>query len=381
MAWKPVVDLDLGITSLGLLPDYTRSRLIGIRFDWGQYQSDDGGDSWSGMSGQRFDSDFSASVNNVSHGVTSIGISRSEDGFLDYGPIVSTDSGITWSQVTIWANGYFRTTFPIQRNGSTLLAIGEGNSEIALVRSLDDGATWVRIIPPELQVNSSPGGGVLKHGGGQRWFLLYRDNDVVDHFFISEDNGSTWTESNNAPWELLSDITWVSGDIVLAGGKNLAGTVAQLFRSVDGGMNWSAITGPSFTGANGNFYLATGNGVPLAIWSYPFMSTKKNEISRSLDGGATWGALEPNTLLGDFSSLFLLCNRWVVSSGGSYIVEDIEFACAEPVGVDSFALSENANLVSSIEQSPCPCSEEATWVPDVIPSSTFTEVVKNINPY
>lgn len=241
--------------------------------------------------------------------------------------------------------------FPFGRDGTRII-VARGTTDAAnpteIAYSDDAGATWVAV-----DVGSTNAEFVPLHGS---LFALDRNNIWVGtdlgRIYYSEDAGLSWTVQDNQAidTEPYNSIHF-SSELVgwAAGGSN------KIARTIDGGTNWSAVTGPTAENANdgmsifafdrnsaiigyssGTAYRTDDGGVTWSQLTYTgsgvgsvrdivffndllgYMAldngTPVGTILWTIDGGYTWSALTTPTNAG-LNSLYV-CDQWTVFATG-----------------------------------------------------------------
>jgi hypothetical protein len=218
-----------------------------------------------------------------------VGIWRSDDGGATW---AVSGQGLDPDLVNIWSLG--------QSNG-TLYA---GTKPAALYASQDRGDTWQHVqglsdhpSRPDWQPGNA---GLILHSIVADHARLWVGISAVGTF-ASDDGGATWDHrarlTNSAAHDHGDDhdVGICVHNIVRAGGDLLYQQNHHgVFRSLDGGHNWTDITAglPSTFG----FPIGVNPGDPQMIWTFPlngdsqgrFPPDGKAAVWRSTDGGATW---------------------------------------------------------------------------------------------
>lgn len=182
----------------------------------------------------------------------------------------STDSGVTWGQVSSFpvkdgagsgAGISFVTYGPA---GSKTVYVGVADKSRSLYRSTDDGSTWQA-------VSGQPTGQMPQHGvlsGDGSLYLTY--TDVVGPNGVSA--GSVWKYTpTGGAWKNISPSQGSYGFSGLAVDPQHPSTVMvttldrwwpqdEIYRSTDGGANWKALSGKSERDASGAPYVGTATG-------------------------------------------------------------------------------------------------------------------------
>lgn len=227
---------------------------IGVGGYYDLTRTTDGGKTWSSV---HF-SDGWGSLNAVAFADASHVVAVGDMGRLLY----STDAGASWTESSLSTQDIHSVAFASANHGAIASSSG-------LYHSADLGATWTRVSTKSV-VNlrfSSPTTGLASAADAS----LLRTTD----------GGLTWTPfgATAAP---LGVIRFVSPDVVLAIASG--SSAGQLYRSVDGGDNWTKVelgtqaeTGYGFQPKN------------LAVSpSGAVLLTTESALLRSDDGGQTW---------------------------------------------------------------------------------------------
>lgn len=166
-------------------------------------------------------------------------------------------------------------------SGSSSESTGEPADMIAVaagygtrrVRS-DDGLTWTDFV--EVDPNGGDDDALLRGiGYGDGIFLAV--GGAGSGFSMRSTDGVTWQDENHELGSFVSDVAWLDGTFVAAGGNGLRG------RSLDGGVTWQDLA-PYYSG---HFRaIAAGNGVAVAVGhTYGDMDVG---LVDSTSDGASW---------------------------------------------------------------------------------------------
>src|SRR5208337_3115911 len=211
------------------------------------------------------------------------GTAFSNDFFCNDGEgiLKSTDGGATWAQLPgplpsgpglvaeVWSLGVSPT------DGNVLLAVASSGSGNGLYRSPDGGSTWEQVIASE-----STGNGYQVLFDPTNGNVAYASLDTV---YKSVDGGSTWTTANGTGSNVLpAGYIWLaiapsSPSTLYAGTGSQPAFGTYMFRTTDGGQNWTPLTDPDWSSmvlvdpVNPNIILSAGYG-----------------LYESMDGGSSW---------------------------------------------------------------------------------------------
>jgi len=218
----------------------------------------------------------------------------------DY-PYYSDDEGITWHRLTTFKGNYIINNI-ITTPANEIFIYAEATG---VFYSADGGQNWEKRISG-LPIDDS------------RRNLIYTKSGILflqvnSGLFLSTDKGISWHIASNAPPIYLSAQSFSNGVLIGVANQNL-------FKSIDGGENWSDIwssdghgTATLFLDTNGDIYTGEPDGIYLskdtgATWtkfyqSYPiganagtvsritkqngalyFYATEKNILMRTADG-------------------------------------------------------------------------------------------------
>lgn len=167
----------------------------------------------------------------------------------------STNHGVTWTQLGSTVN-YWRC-FKIQcdNSGNVYLALRTTSAPLpsqtsGLVRSIDGGSSWTNITPTGLTSNSnctdfeiSSTGRMHTSFGYNGTIINYRYTDIP-----STVTSATWTTAAVGPTTSGTRMELATaGDIIYAAPVNTSYNVVDLYRSTDGGANWTQQNGAGYT--------------------------------------------------------------------------------------------------------------------------------------
>jgi len=174
------------------------------------------------------------------------------DAVRGVGVYKSIDAGATWS---------FLPSTSSYLNGTRILCDFQGNVYLGtrgagLLRSTDGGTTWTTITPTgigsdvcDLEISSTSAAGRLHVATGIFSTAGYRYTDIPS----TVTSGAGWTTATT-PYTTFSQRTelGISGNNLYACPANGSYQVPTIWKSIDGGANWTAVTTqPSTTWASG----------------------------------------------------------------------------------------------------------------------------------
>ena len=214
---------------------------------------------------------------------------------------LSTNKGATWTQVNGsagWAarRGHTSVALP---DGSIVLMGGLASDGSGLKndvwRSTDSGVTWTQVTvsagwTPRLTHSSvvMPDGSIVLMGGSDG------TNHVINDVWRSTDKGATWTKmTSNAGWTARcahSSVVMPDGSIVLMGGYDIpSGERNDVWRSTDKGATWTQVTASAgWTPRQFPSSVAMPDGSIVLTSGGDDIGGVKNDVWRSTDNGTTW---------------------------------------------------------------------------------------------
>lgn len=233
------------------------------------YKSTDNGSTWSistTFSGINHVSDIKHLGNNI--------VLASTGGHDHDGNVYrSTDAGGSWTLVNDWGGGVYRghdNVYSLEYLGNGICLHGGGYNEGdgSVWRSADYGQTWT-----DLRGSNSSG---TANTGNVAW-----DNSSIF------DAGYPYFSSTDSWW--VGQLKYVGNGVVLASRRSTSsGSVPDLIRSTDYGINWSIVN----TTFLNNGQLVTedlGNGRVVGVTSAEGSTSSDNaNVYISTDYGATW---------------------------------------------------------------------------------------------
>lgn len=209
------------------------------------------------------------------------------DAVAGVGVFKSTDNGVTWSQLTGTSNYTYCSRILCDYQGNVYLAT-RGNG---LQRSGDGGVTWSSITPSgmstnicDLEISSTTGPARLHVVGGIFSTQSYRYTDIP----ATATSSTGWVAPVTAfpSYSQRAEIA-CAGNVLYACPVDGSYQVPAIYKSTDGGSNWTSTAGQPTSG------WASGQGwYSINVVINP---TNTNECivggldnHRTLDGGATW---------------------------------------------------------------------------------------------
>ncbi len=194
----------------------------------------------------------------------------SSSGPLGAGLLRSEDGGAHWSLLTASVAADRIVPSPNYAIDHTLLAATQDGH---LQKSIDGGATWTPILPHTISALAlSPA-----YGASQRIYAAVKDSALTPaELYRSDDGGATWTvvvtgvSATTASGNLnIASLNFAFDGSVLLGVTYGDGTTgAAVYRSIDGGVTWTALGGGleayqlfDVTSMANTFFAATSGGL------------------------------------------------------------------------------------------------------------------------
>ena len=172
-------------------------------------------------------------------------------------------------------------------NGGVVYRPSRGSYGVGILKTTDNGETWTKVL--DWTQNQERGVHMVKlDDAGNVWAA------TSEGLLVSRDGGDSWSTSLDVV--MASDVAFVPGQpgVVVAACGNQLSEGFGLYRSADGGENWSQIDSPAipdlFIGktllsttplVDGMVYASIGDGIESNGGTETF-------LIRSTDGGLTW---------------------------------------------------------------------------------------------
>ncbi|MCK4871136.1 MAG: hypothetical protein KAS72_00255 [Phycisphaerales bacterium] len=205
-----------------------------------------------------------------------------------HGPWKSTDGGVNWTQIDLGI-GLNQQTFEVEIDPSDAdtiwvgVADAMGNNPYNVMVSINGGTTWTDRTPAMgspmgcegISVDPNDpnslfacfGGGF---GGGQVWF--------------SSDGGASWANrSSGIPANPLFDVVYDGTRALLCGGQNFGSQVVGVYLSTNDGVTWTPLHDASWTSKAINDLDVDPNDSDII-----YAATDGKGLFRSTDGGTNW---------------------------------------------------------------------------------------------
>ena len=181
--------------------------------------------------------------------------SMSRSGGALIGLLRTADGGVTWSVHD--AGGSFRRVHisGVAPRGATIVV---ATNNAGLFRSTDTGSNWVRV--SGTPGTNLPAGAAFDLAGDPTDPSRLFTHAGAAGFFRSTDTGATWAKVSNAAMDAVLGFTTDNVRISVGVSDNVyvaianSGHLAGLFRSGDGGSNWTALDLPLTFEANGDVF-------------------------------------------------------------------------------------------------------------------------------
>ena len=246
----------------------------------GVWKTTDGGHEWKPMfDAQHIGSIGAVAVSASDPNVVYVGTGESaprEDVSFGNGVYKSLDAGRSWTHIGLPDSQHISRIVidPINPNVVLVAALGHvygPNAERGVFRTIDGGASWQKVLYKDER------SGAIE---------LAADPDNPRTVFAA-----LW-EMQRRPWSMSS-----------------GGTGSGLYKSTDGGVTWSAVTGhglPETVLGKIGVAVAAGTGGRRV---YALVEADKGGLFRSEDGGATWTLVNPEHIL--WSRAWYFTKIWV----------------------------------------------------------------------
>ena len=206
------------------------------------------------------------------------------------GVFKSVDHGITWTQLTSTTSYGYCTRILCDYLGNIYLAT-RGNG---LLRSMDGGNTWTTITPTgisnricDLEISSTSSAARLHVVAGIFTTQAYRYTDIPTT--VTSSSGWNSPATSFPSYSQRAEIA-CRGNVLYALPADATYEVPTIYKSTDGGANWTATTGqPSSGWASGQGWYS------LAVEINPNNSSQcivgGLEPYKTTDGGASWSKI------------------------------------------------------------------------------------------
>ena len=267
---------------LALTPDPKNNSVIYAGTSRGVYKTSDGGLTWKAGAGIPPDAVTAVAIDPANTATVYAAMSE--------GLYQSTDAGANWRSILA------TPVLSVAASGTRLGLVFAGRPSAPILRSVDAGATWQEV-GPALTVNAlaiDPTNESNVYAGTAR-----------TGFYLSSDLGNTWTASNTGMAAGANPLTVYAIAIDPRLPQRVyAGTSSGLFRSPVGGAVW----GPAGSGVGARPVLSLAINPQDA--NFVFAGTAGAGVFRSTDGGDNWSATGPAGLD---------ANALAVDSAGSFV--------------------------------------------------------------
>ena len=300
----------------------------------GVWKTTDGGTTWTSLT----DTQPSLAVGSITidpnnHLTIYVGTGEENfngDAYYGAGILKSTDGGAHWTQ--IGASTFAQVLGP-QTGGALIgqIAVQPGNSNIVLAavsffvggtvggiyRSTDGGTTWAEDAAPQgvaataVVFESTSNAGTT----ATAWAAMGNPfGEAANGIYKSTDSGATWTKQTSIlPTTSLGRITLgyapstagatATVYAAIADSSTSSSNLLGLFKTVNGGTAWTAVTGPAGGFCNGQCFYDMAIGVhptnpSVVVIGGGAYTDNFTSLFESIDGGSTWTGTGANDFSG-----------------------------------------------------------------------------------
>ena len=233
-----------------------------------------------------------------------------------YGHVFESSDGIVWTMN--YDLGYITPLSFMITDGNTVYVTVDG---VGVLRSNDDGATWVMGYNGLAGTSSHVNQIVLV---GTDIFI-----STLGGVFKSSDGGDTWVEKNNG----LADLMQCNGIGYSQGALVTSGYGMGVYRSTDLGESWTQVT----AGFDGFLFVG-------GFYSYDDLIVVGGSLCKahySLDGGASWTLIAQGAGSGfDVFNDFIVDNGYLFATTSSWPLR-ISLAALGVTGINNTSVAEN----------------------------------------
>ena len=202
------------------------------------------------------------------------------------GLFVSANGGSSWSPMDIGVSPAYVSAIAIDPHDSQRLFVGAGTTSVLrghVLQSTDGGMTW-----------SAADQGV----SGFLAYSVAADPVTAGSSFAAAGSRVYRTDQRGDDWSLLATLEYAVNDVAVdptdseviygcyQGGDGGGGIAAGVYKSVDGGLNWSDPTGPFTTSSM--YKLAISGSNPQVL-----LASTGEGIFQTNDGGGSWSNALP----------------------------------------------------------------------------------------
>ena len=234
-------------------------------------RSTDGGQTWSVVSATSFGFKAGASGLAIDPVMTNVMYASTPQ----QGIAVTTNGGLTWTLPAV------PNPLPGRKGGTP------GQASIAGVATDPNQTGLVYAIGPDQNNGYGSGYILVSRDYGQTWTTLVQSLDFADRIFVHPKNSRILYGSNMGSAVDKCPVT--------------NGGTCGLFRSLDGGATWTALTIPGSL-VQSLAIDPTSN----ALYAWADGGFQKSHVYKSPDGGATWTAILDNIGVGNFGKVVLV---------------------------------------------------------------------------
>lgn len=188
----------------------------------------------------------------------------------------STNLGLSWISIPISVpNVYPYIWYSIDKFGSTTVMSGDYG---IVIKSTDNGTTWTT---GSVQYNNQIMNDIQSLPGTSKIWFAGRPNAVGKQIMYSSNHGNNWQLQGTGGTEEFFAISMINENSGYASANN-----SKVFKTTNGGQNWSALTQPSVT--NYSLYSMDFVNINTGWVCINYTTNAAGNVFKTTDGGQNW---------------------------------------------------------------------------------------------